>query len=478
MITVDNLVRLPGLNIEYLAGTGGGGRPVSWAHAVDLPDPWHWVEGGDLVMTTGAGMPTGDDQSPWLQHLIDAGVSGLIIAPRPTAPAIDLSMIRTADEHAFPLLLAPFELEFVSLARVIIKNSLDIERERLEKAKRIFDAYGDSLGREADTLGRLEAIARGVGWELKVIDDASGTVVAASRQLSGHNTSERENTVLAIPGRLRMSLHIHTGTSTSPDPLLAHYVTGITALELEQYAKSLDERRRDGETMLRSLLKGAVEISIISSGLQQRGITGDTVLLCIKAGAGGAYSFSNLHLALAMRDPEILLLQEGDEFYALVPDNSQLIADLGSLLGRSRVGVSLPLSPVVGAHEARRQAHLALQDAIDTESAVCRYGNSGEERGYFPRSIAESRALVRGVLGPIIDHDRNSRSDLLETVQVFLAADRSFVQAAKELKIHRQTLVYRLNTIEQLTKLHPNSTEGTARFWFAFQTGKRAGLLP
>ncbi len=479
MITVDNLVRIPGLNIEYLAGADGGGRPVSWAHAVDLPDPWHWVEAGDLVMTTGLGMPEKDDQPGWLLRLIEAGVSGLIVASHAKAPAVSQAMIQMANEHKFPLLKAPFELEFVSLARVIIKNSLDIERERLERAKRIFDAYGESLSREADSLGRLEAIARGVGWELALIDDASGVVMATSRRRRDAGDDKQENTVLAIPGRLRISLRIRTDANTVCDPLLAHYVMGITAGELEQYAKSLDEQRRDGETVLRSLLKGAVEIRAISSVLEQRRIAGDIVLLSIKAENGGSYSASNLHLAPAMRDPEILLLQEEGEFFALVPDDNRVIEALTDLLGNgTRLGVSLPLSPVVGVPEAKRQAHLALQDAVDTASPVCRYGKADEEQGYFPRSIAESRALVQKILGPIIEHDRKSRRDLMETLEAFLATDRSFVRAAQDLSIHRQTLVYRLNTIEQLTKLHPSSTEGTARFWFALQVGKRAGLLP
>lgn len=477
MITVDNLIRLPGLDIEYLGGEEGGGRPVSWAHAVDLPDPWHWVEAGDLVMTTGAGLPSAKDQADWLLRLIETGVSGLIIAPHPKAPKVDAAMICMADEHHFPLLKAPFELEFVALARVIIKNSLDTERERLENAKRIFDAYVDSLSREADRLGRLEAIARGVGWGLALVDDATGDVLVESGRQKGAGAGDVEETFQAVPGRLRMSLRIRTEKNTAPDPLLVHYVLGITALELEQYAKSLDEGRREGESVLRSLLKGALELRAISSVLDQRGMSGDVVLLSIRGGSHGSYDKSTVHLSPALRDPEILLLQEDDHFFALAPDDDALFEKMSFLLGKAAIGVSLPISGVVGIPEARRQAHLALQDSLEANTGVSRYGSADDEQAYYPRSIAESRALIREIFGPVMEHDRKSRGDLMETLEIFLAADRSFVRAAQELKIHRQTLVYRLNTIEQLTTLHPNSTEGTARFWYAFQVGKRAGLL-
>lgn len=479
MITVDNLVRIPGLNIEYLAGAEGGGRPVTWAHAVDLADPWQWVEAGDLVMTTGTGMPHGDEQGLWLLRLIETGVSGLVIAPHPTAPAVSEAMVQAADQHSFPLLQAPFELEFVSLARVIIKNSLDIERERLEKAKRIFDAYVASLSHDSSRLGRLEAVARGVGWELALIDDASENVLLTSRPRPGLGSSKLETTLLPVPGRLRTSLRIRTAVNTVPDPLLAHYVMGITALELEQYAKFLDERRQDGETVLSGLLKGALELPSITSALEKRRMSGHLVLLSIQPGEEGAYTASTLHLAPALQDPEVLLLQEEDELLALTSDDYRLINELIALLGPgTKAGISLPLSPAIAAPEAKRQAHLALEDMRESTDSICRYGEATREQGYFPQSIAESRALVEKVLGPVVDHDRKGRVDLLRTLEAFLATDRSFVHASQALKIHRQTLVYRLNTIEKLTGLHPNSTEGTAKFWLALQAGRRAGLLP
>ena len=51
MITVDGLVAVPSLGLTYLAGARGGIRPVTWAHACDLPDPWRWFKPGDMVMS-------------------------------------------------------------------------------------------------------------------------------------------------------------------------------------------------------------------------------------------------------------------------------------------------------------------------------------------------------------------------------------------------------------------------------------------
>lgn len=70
MITVNGLVAIDALGLAFRAGGASGGRLVTWAHACDLRDPWRWVTAGDLVMTTGAGIPTNSvEQADWLNRL-------------------------------------------------------------------------------------------------------------------------------------------------------------------------------------------------------------------------------------------------------------------------------------------------------------------------------------------------------------------------------------------------------------------------
>lgn len=476
MITVDSLVLIPDLNIEYLAGSSGGGRPVSWAHAVDLPDPWEWVGGGDLVMTTGAGMPREDlAQADWLGRLISAGVSGLIVASPVGAVDISQAMREQADAHQFPLLRAPYELEFVSLARLVIKNTLTLERQQLDKAKRLFDAYGESISRGSGVEQRLGAIARSVSWELEVVDDIDGQTMFASQFKAGNLT---QSSVIAVPSRLRSSLRIQKPVNAAQDSLLTYYVTAVMALELEQQAKLLDELRGQGCSALLELLEGAVDFHALTPFLKKRNLGEKLVLVCLEPGCDGSYSLADVHLARDLRDTRVLLMEEAGRLIALVPGDSSIPATMARLLGKgTKAGVSACLSKTVGAQEAKRQAYLALQEAIESNSEVFNYGEGKENTGIFPQSVAESRAIVDRILGRLIEHDRDGRGDLLKTLEVFLSSDRSLVRASKLLNIHRQTLVYRLNTIHQVTGIQPSSTEGTTHFWFALQAGRRAALF-
>ncbi len=74
------------------------------------------------------------------------------------------------------------------------------------------------------------------------------------------------------------------------------------------------------------------------------------------------------------------------------------------------------------------------------------------------------------------DHDRGHDGDLVGSVRVFLRNDGAWQRSADELGIHRQTLVYRMRRVEQLTGLKPTSTEGSAMLWLALAAADRAGL--
>ena len=57
MITINGLISARDGELMLIAGAGGADRLVTWAHVCDLPDPWSWVRPGDLLMTTGDGLP-------------------------------------------------------------------------------------------------------------------------------------------------------------------------------------------------------------------------------------------------------------------------------------------------------------------------------------------------------------------------------------------------------------------------------------
>ena len=108
------------------------------------------------------------------------------------------------------------------------------------------------------------------------------------------------------------------------------------------------------------------------------------------------------------------------------------------------------------APRALRQA----QHAIDLGIRIGRVGETVcyEELGIYRLllQIGDMNQLVRyaeDVLGPVIDYDSRRKSDLLGTLSVYLSQRESPKQSARVLRVHVNTVLYRIQRIESLTSL-------------------------
>jgi purine catabolism regulator len=141
------------------------------------------------------------------------------------------------------------------------------------------------------------------------------------------------------------------------------------------------------------------------------------------------------------------------------------------------IGISGAIAMATGFRESIRQARLALTQAQELGAPTLRYGEAETGLIMAPKSLEEARALVGRYLGPLIEHDRIQSAALLKTLITFLENDGNWKATAIDLEVHRQTLVYRLKLVEQLTGIKPTTTQGIARFWIAIQAGKNTELF-
>lgn len=478
MLTVADLIAIELLKLRAVAGAGGTHRPITWAHAVDLPDPWRWISPGDLVMTTGLGLPhQAEDQAAWLERLVQGNASALVVAPRSDAPALTPALLEAADRLLFPVLLASFELEFVKLSHYVIESVLQAQRERFNASERLFQTYAEALRKAPDMTGRLTILATTLDLNLALEDAIDATLIVETRPQDRAALQEAER--IPLGGRTRTNLLLARGSRRSADDsILIRSLVGLLGVELERLMIQRDQQREEGAALLRSLLDSETEFSLARPILERRGLAGSLVCLAIRPAAQGAWSADEVHQAPALHVAAPLLLGENGMLLAISRNDSAVFEALRGNLGSDTViGVSGPIAAATGFRESVRQARLALTQAIDLETSLLRYGEAETGLIMAPKSLAEARALVGRYLGPLIEHDRTQGAALLRTLMTFLENDGNWKATAFDLEIHRQTLVYRLKLVEQLTGIKPTTTQGIARFWIALQAGKNTKLF-
>jgi PucR family transcriptional regulator, purine catabolism regulatory protein len=123
------------------------------------------------------------------------------------------------------------------------------------------------------------------------------------------------------------------------------------------------------------------------------------------------------------------------------------------------VGISRPAAGLAELRDAYREAKDALSIAAEL-------GERGQATYYGDLKLYQLLlALKEGgleymhsfyheTLGALVEHDERKQSDLIRTLSGFFEANGNLAKAANDLDVHRNTLVYRLERISELTGLN------------------------
>ena len=131
------------------------------------------------------------------------------------------------------------------------------------------------------------------------------------------------------------------------------------------------------------------------------------------------------------------------------------------------VGVSDPLGSPARAAAAVREANWAVRDAANAPSRLSRYADVTLLS--VLRDTEEAQVVVDRVLGSLLRYDADHGSDLTRTLDIFLTHDRSWQQAAAATGVHRQTVVYRMRRVEEITGRNLSATAHITELWLALR---------
>jgi PucR family transcriptional regulator, purine catabolism regulatory protein len=160
--------------------------------------------------------------------------------------------------------------------------------------------------------------------------------------------------------------------------------------------------------------------------------------------------------------PHLLLPQQ--EVALLAPAGAPLAGLIGAF-GAARAGRSRPFRLDMPVGVPRRQAAVALRQAIERGTCLAEASDYAEELDWLPVERDVVAALSERVLGPLAA----DKGSLLQTLIVWLESGRRSGETARKLGVHPHTLAYRLRRIEALTGRDLDSPSTTAELWLAIQ---------
>lgn len=119
--------------------------------------------------------------------------------------------------------------------------------------------------------------------------------------------------------------------------------------------------------------------------------------------------------------------------------------------------------------QAVREAELVLEVVRRDErlaEQIAAGAGDGVYRLLFRALISdpdEVRSFYEDTVAPVVEYDRQYRSELLSTLEAYLAQDCNMNATARSIFAHRHTIAYRLDRVRELSGLDPSSSADRER---------------
>ncbi|GAB6903518.1 PucR family transcriptional regulator [Kineosporia succinea] len=144
-----------------LAGHAGLERPLRWVHATELADIAPLLRPGDLVLTTGVGLPADDALGDFARSLHEAECAGLIVEyGRRWYGSLPAALVGACGELDLPLVALTHETRFAAVIQTVGELVVDRQLAELRDAERVHETFTELSSGEAGPAEVLDAVGR------------------------------------------------------------------------------------------------------------------------------------------------------------------------------------------------------------------------------------------------------------------------------------------------------------------------------
>jgi len=254
-------------------------------------------------------------------------------------------------------------------------------------------------------------------------------------------------------------------------------VVAIAVLTELAVADVREETEQAMRSSLIDLIRGNPELS--DEDLLRRAyrvgsdLSRGAVALCAEITSDRAHYVLTL---IADREPQALAEQLGSRIYVLIPPKE------GEDPARLALATTREIAKAIGPysvaafssfcsqprffHRAIQEAELVLDVLLQDEGGE---GDAMDSDTYrlLVRTLAshpdEVMRFYEDTVAPIVHYDEQYGSDLVGTLEAYLAHNCNMNATAAGIYAHRHTVAYRLDRVRELTQLDPNFSEGRER---------------
>jgi len=513
---------------------------VNWSITIRAQPPaFPDIYGGELALVSMDVLRSFDSRltlASVARQLAEFGVSAVL-----ATGAVDQDAIDAANDCQIALLTAPEETSLTTIERAVNALILNQSARLTERAIEIQRQLTRLSAENRDLNSLLQVMSRSTGKPVVVHNDAGAMITQilpylGRRSLNGRSqniqtdsaefldwlTKERPElssvisasplgytTALKVEKRVAgyLSLVDRDGNLNEFDRLVLTYGADVCAIEMAKnraIASAVEQTRGD---WIQMWLSGTpADDDLLRTRAQQAGFEpGEQFVVAVYRAVNDLGQSLPLEPVISLVRDDVsrrgvsgAVGQYVDAIVGLYP-----LEDDSSALARSRssveavrdqlasrfpkglvaAGISRPAAGLSSLREAYREAKdsVVIAYELSDRDSTTYYGDLKLYQlllALKERNLEHLQQFYNDALGPLVAHDKRKQSDLIRTLSGFFAANGNLAKAAQELDVHRNTLVYRLERIAELTKLDLDDSDNRLILHLALKTQRVLATIP
>ncbi len=502
MPTLDEVLRESALRLQVLVSAPTD-IPVRWVATSELDDPTPFLEGGEIVLTTGLATATWgpEDWDTYVERLHAAGAAALGLGIGLTHHDVPTALLAAARKIRLALFTVPRAVPFVAVSRAVARLLQQEEQRALQSALAVQQQLTQAAVGADGAAAILDRLARLVRGEAVVCDHEATVLLRDHGAATELRPSRLPTNLDELVARLRPKGLRASHSESGPRGAMLIQPIGLTgapraylvistsapwdgaartAVATAAALLSLDfERRADVLATAREIRAAALDLFF--GGRPEPA----QALLELPAAQAAPLSGTLFHV-LRMNAIDVTVTLPALERWAAADSSARLVAvspsdkqpvalfrtdtdpaAAAAVLGpgaRAGIGEARPLTDLISADATAREAlnHASAHRPVVRWAEVVDAGLPA----LIPGPAAEG--FARAVLGPLATPSAEATT-LLATLDAFHRHHGQITVIASALGVHRNTVTRRLQRVAELTGRVPETPRGRFELWMAVE---------
>lgn len=452
-------------------------QDIHWVAVTEQEDPQRFLNGGELVLTTGMRLKSAAEQRRFVRQVQRAGAVGIGFGIGLTHEAVPPALIAEANRWGLPLVEVAYETPFIAIGKLVADSQSADHYANLERL-----IAGHQI------LARALLTGGGLGELLKQLGSMLRTDVVLTQFSAQLYNSSLLNTAPSAEGW--SSYPIPTGRRDActlwlkqpfTDTGIISYAQNLISVELNNMVKQRQSQRAMAGQVLDDVIHGTLETIEAARRLAGVGInsTRKNVVLLAES---KAHHKQLVSIALPQGLDGGVSAVVGKDLIAVINDDGGSATALAKRLSDHLLEAGIHAVVGIGGAYTKpnglRWSYFEARDALAHGLPV----NEPERLSLTSLLLASEDVPLADMasesLTPLRKFDAAHGAELVATLESYLNHNGSVAAVAEALTLHRNTVRYRLAQITELTGYDPAQTQDRVQLWLALAVQRLGARHP